>query len=82
MGVREDYQFALDSGEFSGSMTKALRYTAALNPQASRHEFVAALGEMGVHPGTATKQFALSRKFDAENYGAQFDKDGRALNDY
>lgn len=82
MNIIADYQFALSSREFDGSMTKALRYVAALNPEASRGEFVAALATVGVHPTTATKQFGLSRQFDAEAYGARFSKDGRALESY
>lgn len=75
--IAADLRFALASGEFPGSLTKALRYVAAINPQASRREFVAALVTEGMNPGTLVKQFGLSRKFDQQSYGIIVDADGR-----
>jgi hypothetical protein len=91
--IREDYAFAMANPDDEMcpqgklSTTRVMRYVAAINPDASRKLFVEALCTRTAthsprHPGTVTQQFANSRRFDAEAYGAKFDKAGVALNDY
>jgi hypothetical protein len=91
--IRADYAFAYDNPDDGMcpqgriSTTRIMRYVAAINPDASRKLFVEALctrtaDHVPCHPGTVAQQFANSRKFDAEAYGARFDKAGVALNDY
>jgi hypothetical protein len=79
MTIAADWKFAIDSGEFPGSMTKALRYVAAINPNVSRVEFIEALVKVGLNRNTLGKQFGLSRKFDVEAYGVKVDAEGREL---
>lgn len=56
-----------------------MRYVAAINPDASRQEFVTALKLEGLNAQTLTKQFGLSRKFDVESYGVKVTPDGRMI---
>lgn len=76
-----DIRFFRDSGEYNTDAAM-LRTVAALNPQASRREFVAACEAEGFRGNTTANRFNESRKFDRENYGAEFDRDGRAINEY
>lgn len=63
----DDLKFATESGEFT-SNAPLLRYVAAINPEATCTEFVAACVEFGLKANTAANRFRESRKFDAENY--------------
>lgn len=77
-----DWQFALDSGEFAGSMTRAMRYVAAINIGCSRREFVDTLATLGLNKHTLTQQFAQSRKFDVAYCGITVDAEGRGTGFY
>ena len=61
-----DIRFAEDSGEF-GTSAPLLRYVAALNPDATRQQFVDAAESCGYKRNTAANRFRESRKFDEEN---------------
>lgn len=67
-----DFEFAMGcQDEFKsrngGFMAPLLRYVAAINPECSKKEFVAAMTKCGVNPNTAAIQFTASRKFDLDN---------------
>lgn len=62
-----DIQFAEASGEFT-SRAPLLRYVAAINPEATVSEFMAAAESAGYNPKTAATCFYASRKFDRDNY--------------
>ncbi len=64
MNLQEDFTFAKESGEFS-RIAPLLRYVAALNPDATKKEFVSEAVKVGYHPATAAIQFSQSRAFDA-----------------
>ena len=48
------------------SSTSAMRTVAALNIDATREEFVAALVTLGYNANTVSRQFTQSRKLDGE----------------
>ena len=62
-----DIQFAEASGEFT-SRAPLLRYVAAINPEATVSEFMAAAESAGYNRKTAATCFYASRKFDRDNY--------------
>jgi len=83
--IVEDYRFSLESPEEftvgTGkaarlSTTTVMRTVAALNIEATRAQFVAAMAQVGVHPATAAKQFAMSRKLTLEDGGVELLADG------
>lgn len=76
MSIAEDIKFAQESGEFS-STAPMLRYVAALNPQATRQEFVEACVAAGFRANSSGNRFYESRCFDRDNNGMLFDKEGR-----
>lgn len=80
--LTEDFVFAAESGEFGHQAAPLLRYVAAINPKASKAEFVAAAVAAGYPAHAAGARFGESRKFDRESYGAEFDAEGRAVRDY
>jgi len=57
-------------------LAPTLRTVAAMNPDASQVEFVAAMVSAGVHPNTAAKQFRQARQEQVENGMGQLNKDG------
>jgi hypothetical protein len=59
-----------------------LRTVAALNPDCSKAEFVAAAVLAGFHPHSANARFLESRKLDREMCDAEFDAEGRAVRPY
>jgi hypothetical protein len=65
-------------GEFQ-STAPMLRTVAALNPGASREEFVEACVAAGYRANTAANRFRESRKFDCEETGMTTDANGRLL---
>lgn len=73
MNLAADFAFAQEcrhaAGEFL-SDAALLRYVAAINPEATRKEFVAAAVAAGYRANTAGNRFNESRKFDADNYPA------------
>lgn len=85
--LRNDFEFALQHPEEftsknGGSKSPMLRYVAALNPEATRKEFVATAVEFGFHKTTATIQFEASRNFDLVNNSddwASIDSEGRLV---
>lgn len=83
--IAADWEFALECPEeftpanrTQVSLTRVMRYVAALNTGVSRKEFVAAMEALGQKAHTAGIQFAQSRQCDAE-MGVVFDKDGREV---
>lgn len=64
MDLANDFDFATASGEFA-RQAPLLRYVAAINPGATKVEFVVAAQAKGYHPATATIQFAQSRRMSA-----------------
>lgn len=63
-----DMNFAKENAdEFGYRLCPMLRYVAALNPEATKTEFVEAMIQFGVNTKTAAIQYAASRKFDREN---------------
>lgn len=83
--IVEDYRFCLESPEEftvgTGkaarlSTTSVMRTVAALNIEATRAQFVAAMASVGVNAATAAKQFALSRKATLEDGGVELLADG------
>lgn len=78
MSIAEDIKFAeQDLGvEFKG-VAPMLRYVAAINPQATRQEFIQACVEAGYKAHTAANRFHESRKAWIQDFGGTMDKDGR-----
>lgn len=78
MSIVEDIRFAeQDVGvEFKG-VAPMLRYVAAINPQATRQEFIQACVAAGYRANTAANRFHESRTFDRDTYGMIWDKEGR-----
>lgn len=83
--IIEDYRFSLESSEeftvgtgkaARVSTTSVMRTVAALNIEATRAQFIAAMALVGVNPTTAAKQFALSRKLTLEDGGVVLLADG------
>lgn len=67
--LKDDMRFALENEEeFKYSICPMLRYVAALNPEATKKEFIEAMIHFEVNPKTAAIQFWTSRKFDKKNY--------------
>lgn len=62
-----DIRFAQESGEFTRT-APLLRYVAAINPEATVSEFMAAAEVAGYNPKTAATCFYASRKFDRDNH--------------
>lgn len=66
--IIEDYRFCQGSpDDFRGydgrvALSQMMRTTAALNPEASKAEFVNALATLGLNRNTLAIQFAQSRK--------------------
>lgn len=79
--IRKDIVFSKGSDEFKTDAS-LLRTVAALNPKASRKEFVEACVAEGYRANSSQNRFNESRLFDRTNNGATFDADGRATNDY
>jgi len=61
-----DIRFAEQDPEFA-SDAPMLRYVAAINPDASRTEFVEAAVACGYRANSAGNRFRESRQFDANN---------------
>ena len=78
MDLAADFSFAKDSGEFT-RWAPLLRYVAAINPEATRSQFVEAAVSAGYTQATASKQFYESRRFDQREYGFTLDAEGRLL---
>lgn len=76
MSIAEDIKFAKESGEFS-STAPMLRYVAAINPQATRQEFIDACVAAGFRANSSGNRFYESRCFDRDNNGMTVDKEGR-----
>lgn len=78
MSIAEDIKFAeQDLGvEFKG-VAPMLRYVAAINPQATRQEFIQACVAAGYKANTATNRFYESRKAWIQDFGGTMDKEGR-----
>ena len=72
-----DIDFARQSPEFFGRLTALLRYVVALNPDATKAEFVKEATTRGYNATTAAIQFAQSRRFDVKEYSMELLADGR-----
>lgn len=77
--LEADFAFAEGETDELPSSSDRLRYVAALNPEASRAEFVTAAVKAGYPANTSANRFRESRKFDCEAYNLTADKDGRLL---
>lgn len=70
MNLAADFAFAAEcyhpAGEFQ-SKAALLRYVAAINPEATRDEFVAAAVAAGYRANSSANRFRESRQFDLEN---------------
>lgn len=75
MDLAADFAFADESGEFT-RQAPLLRYVAAINPDATRLQFVEAAVALGYHPKTAEIQFRQSRRESME-----LDRDSYTLAD-
>ena len=78
MSITEDTKFAQESGEFS-STAPMLRYVAAINPQATRQEFIEACVVAGFRANSSANRFRESRAFDCTSYGYSVDAEGRLI---
>lgn len=77
MSIAEDIKFAKEwIGTEFNSISQALRYVAAINPQATRKEFIAACVEAGISANTAGNRFHESRTFDVAENEMIWNKDG------
>jgi hypothetical protein len=83
-----DYEFCLETPEEftvgTGkaarlSTTSVMRTVTALNIEATRAQFVAAMALVGVNAATAAKQFAISRKVTLEDGGVVLLADGSMM---
>lgn len=81
MDLEQDFAFAAESldSEFSGSVAQLMRYVAAINPEATRVQFVEAAKAAGYNSATALRSFSFSRRFDADSYGHTIAADGRLI---
>ena len=59
MSIQEDIKFAQDAEEMNSS--QILRYVAAINPEATREQFVAAAVAMGFPANSSANRFRESR---------------------
>jgi hypothetical protein len=74
-----DFEFVGEQGDELQNGAERLRYVAAINPEASRAEFVLCAVKAGYPANTSANRFRESRKFDQEAYGLSIDKDGRLI---
>ena len=89
--LQEDFEFAraeclagnLRSGDRDNNSVgrdgPVLRYVAALHPELTRAEFVAAAVQAGYPANSAQRRFAESRAFDRDENGMHLLADGRLL---
>lgn len=78
MDIAADIAFHLEQ-EPGTRIAPMLRTVAALNPQASRAEFVEACVAAGYEAATATRCFSASRAFDTKHYQMVFNTAGRLV---
>jgi len=76
-----DYEFCKDHAEEFQvlgrfSITCVMRTVAALNPKATRKEFIQLFGWIGLNKKTLAIQFAKSRKFDVAVLGKVLKENG------
>jgi hypothetical protein len=76
-----DYQFCMaERGEFvvrgGFSLTCLLRTVAALNVEATRRDFLTALGSVGLNENTCRTQFAKSRAISVADGEGALQADG------
>ncbi len=76
--MQVDFDFAKASGEFD-RIAPLLRYVAAINPQATKREFIVAAVQAGYNPDTAGIQFAQSRRFSLTFGDCSLDAEGRLV---
>lgn len=74
--IDEDFVFAKEE---NWRQAPTLRYVAAINPELTKKEFVAAAVRAGYLAATAAIQFAQSRKFSLESGEEYLDKEGRLV---
>lgn len=61
MDIATDFEFAKGDRDELPTTAALLKYVTAINPEATKKEFVAAAVAAGYHPNTAAIQFAQSR---------------------
>ena len=74
----EETAYLLLHGELP-TAADILRYAAALNPEATRKEFVEAAVACGYPPNSSANRFRESRNFDVKEYGYLLAKDGSLI---
>jgi hypothetical protein len=79
MNLIADIRFAEESSEELKNATQVLRYVAAVNPQATRQEFVAACVACGYRANSSANRFRESRAVDCASYAYTTHADGRLI---
>jgi hypothetical protein len=77
--IIEDIKFAEEDSDELPTAADILRYAAALNPEATRKEFVEAAVACGYPPNSSANRFRESRNFDVKEYGYLLAKDGSLI---
>lgn len=79
MNLIADIHFAEECPDELKNSAQVLRYVAAINPQATRQEFVAACVACGYRANSSANRFRESRAFDCSSYGYTTSADGRLI---
>jgi hypothetical protein len=79
MNLIADIRFAEESPEELKNAAQVLRYVAAINPLATRQQFVEACVSCGYRANSSANRFRESRAFDCSSYGYTTDADGRLI---
>lgn len=79
MDLIADIRFAQENPEELKNAAQVLRYVAAINPGATRTQFVAACVSCGYRANSSANRFRESRAFDCEAYGYSIDAEGRLV---
>lgn len=79
MDLISDIRFAQESPEELKNAAQVLRYVAALNPEATRAQFIEACAACGYRANSSANRFRESRAFDCEAYGYTIDAEGRLI---
>lgn len=81
MDLNADFIFASENAQRDGlgGIAGQIRYVAAINPDATKAEFVAAAVVFGFNQSTASIQFTKSRRLWVEDFGGSIDSEGRLV---
>lgn len=75
MDIKADIEFA--KAEAGWSQADVLRYVAAINPEATKRQFVTEVTALGYHSGSAANRFSESRKTSLSCGDCAVDSEGR-----